>query len=245
MRSDAGKRGAPVPQGPPTVGPRRPRAPHPVPPPTRPGPGSSVPRQPGGGPPGTWRVITEQEALELHSLAPGPHMDRIRSHGNVQTAAERRGACAGAWRAPGVGSSELRVAARCLGCGWPGAENGSRPVRRRRGAGPAPAVTRICLGAPGGGRGLHGAAPGQRSRPRRRRLNLHFWVPGTRSPPVLSKGDLIRADAQAGTAGLGHRLGCAPASHWGLRNRDGRIIPPSLFIPGSSSCPVPVPAKEK
>lgn len=65
---------------------------HPEP---RPAPETRVPREGGEGQARTWWVVTKQEALELHFLARRHPEDRLRSHGNGQTAAGRRSACAG------------------------------------------------------------------------------------------------------------------------------------------------------
>lgn len=167
----------PVPHGSPTPGSRRPRgSPHPPPAQTVPVPESRVPREGGGGPASTWRVIPEQEALELHFLAGGPPANRLRSHGNGQTAAGQACACADA--SAGSRGAEFAGLAR----GMPSAGRAARgaqapvpdPARSEREARPAPAAARICLGVPMAGRGLQGAAPEKRSRG----PNLHPWVPG-------------------------------------------------------------------
>lgn len=85
-----------VPQGSPPGDPTASSGPcalfHPEP---RPAPETRVPREGGEGQARTWWVVTKQEALELHFLARRHPEDRLRSHGNGQTAAGRRSACAG------------------------------------------------------------------------------------------------------------------------------------------------------
>lgn len=155
------------PTGSPTRGPApAPPTPHlesPYPPPSRslPGPEPRTPRQDGRGPAGTWRVIPEQEALELHFLLPRPLVNALRSHGNGQTAVGLWRACAGfqgaelgvqAWqgrsaagatpggtgvrggasvRRGGPRERALPLLASAPACLFPGADGDSRARRRR------------------------------------------------------------------------------------------------------------------
>lgn len=186
--SRAGKRPAPCPPGITRSGtPRRSfsGSPHPLPPQTRPVPASRVPRDGVGDPVITWRVVTEQEAFELHCLAGG-----LRSHGNGQTAAGRRGACAGALAgagratpSPGSGGGACGRAQKRV----PG------QARRGRGAPPAPAVARICLGVPGDRRELQVWAPGPHCGPRWRHRTPHPSASGVASDEVPSPRKSVRA----------------------------------------------------
>lgn len=159
---------------------------HPEP---RPAPETRVPREGGEGQARTWWVVTKQEALELHFLARRHPEDRLRSHGNGQTAAGRRSACAGpcVLRAPGSRSSEPRLRGEPLAAREAEGRRGCRsPARRGRGARPAPAIARICLGVlgVGGGAGApeHG---GEQRTPRRcRHAHLHLSVPGPLMSPL-------------------------------------------------------------
>lgn len=159
------------PTGSPTRGPApAPPTPHlesPYPPPSRslPGPEPRTPRQDGRGPAGTWRVIPEQEALELHFLLPRPLVNALRSHGNGQTAVGLRRACAGFQGAElGVQAWQGRSAAGATPGGTGVGGGGVGPARRAQGARPAPAGVRTGLLVPRGGRGLQGASP-KRARP--------------------------------------------------------------------------------
>ena len=59
---------------------------------------------------------------------------------------------------------------RRLGIGW------EVPEMRGRRTHPAPSAARICLGVPGAGQGVQGAAQGEHSRPRHLGPNLHLSV---------------------------------------------------------------------
>lgn len=155
-----GKHPAPVPQGPPILGARcslGPRTLFHSRPAQRRNPGSHMRwRRPAG----TWRIITEQEALELHFLAPGPQAEPIRSHGNGQTAAGGRGACAGALAAGGRRPGCRLQSLVLLGLQVTQGRRGVRPSGARAGgARPAPAVASYAFGFPGaagGSRARHG-----------------------------------------------------------------------------------------
>lgn len=163
------------------------------------------------GPAFTWRVIPEQEALELHSLAGEPPADRLGRHGNGQTA-DGAGAHARApQKAPGTRGLEPKDLGCALQLTRPGAGRGEgvRDMLGRR-ARPALPPTHICLGVPEGGRRVPGAAQGVRSCPRRGHRNLHplvSGVGGTRATRVFSKGDLTRGEARPRTKGLSYSLG--------------------------------------
>lgn len=240
------------PTGSPTRGPApAPPTPHlesPYPPPSRslPGPEPRTPRQDGRGPAGTWRVIPEQEALELHFLLPRPLVNALRSHGNGQTAVGLWRACAGFQGAElGVQAWQGRSAAGATPGGTGVGGGGVGPARRAQGARPAPAGVRTGLLVPRGGRGLQGASPKRARPPPLPPPESARSVPGLgRDGGALASlcwGDLPRGEARPGSARCGPRVLWPWSSQGGGA---GEKNPPG-YHSGLSLCPVPVPVPTK
>lgn len=239
------------PTGSPTRGPApAPPTPHlesPYPPPSRslPGPEPRTPRQDGRGPAGTWRVIPEQEALELHFLLPRPLVNALRSHGNGQTAVGLWRACAGFQGAElGVQAWQGRSAAGATP-GGTGVGGGRRSGEAGPGSAPCPcwrphrpACSQGRTGTPGRVAEESAATP----TPATRICPVGAWAgQGRGALASLCWGDLPRGEARPGSARCGPRVLWPWSSQGGGA---GEKNPPG-YHSGLSLCPVPVPVPTK